>query len=155
MWVLICERQYPTTKYRITVHSLQEKNVLCILSFNYCGTFPFLYKCLHYINFYEILSRFALLFWRSGSFFSFGLRCLRPAIDRGKQPTSGKHTTTMKKGCQKYCTHFYFQALESLLEYFHFIPRHNNIYIINLSNLMYSLFFIGVAFRLNEGEIRW
>lgn len=49
---------------------------------------------------------------------------------------------------------FYFQALESLLEYFHFIPRHNNIYIINLSNLMYSLFF-GVAFRLNEGEIRW
>lgn len=75
-----------TTKYRFTVHSLQEKKGLCILSFDYCGTFLILYKCLHYINFYEILSRFALLFWRSGSFISFGLRCLRPATDRGKQP---------------------------------------------------------------------
>lgn len=132
------------------------------------------------------------LFWRSGSFFSFGLRCLRP--DRGKQPTSGKRLfppgrRIWEQNKIKLCEHiyiqwqnktkqkintilsrqlecvmcdilkkkhthnnnekrmpevlysFYFQALESLLEYFHFIPRHNNIYIINLSNLMYSLFF--------------
>lgn len=58
------------------------------------------------------------LFWRSGSFFSFVLRCLRP--DRGKQPTSGKQPFP---GCRlfppgrriweqnkiKLCEHIYIQ----------------------------------------------